>query len=301
MVGPQGNFQQDLPATPLGGMDGAEIHLQALNAALHGELLNYVGDNPWGLALLVALSGFIAWLLGITMEHVSLRRVGIATILAVTLSAVYFYSGITLYSHGIILAAAAPFGTLVFTMVTGLGGQYILEQFERTRTRRFFERYVSPKIVKELMDNPGSYDESRSGRRREVTILFSDLRGFTSMTEKADSEQLVRDLNEYFHGMTRALFEHNGILDKFIGDAVMAVWEVSSLIRRTIAAMPCSPRLAMHRELADLNIRRRERGVPESGHGRWHQPRRGGRGRHRLRAADEFHRDRRFGESGLAP
>jgi len=263
MVGPKGNFQQDEHNTPFGLMDGAEIHLQALNAAMHGELFFYSGTDPFWVIGLVALAGFIAWLLGITMERVTLRRVALGAVLAATLGAGYFVSGIQLYSHGIILAAAAPFGTLVFTMVTGLGGQYILEHFERTRTRRFFERYVSAKIVREIMDNPGGYDESRSGRRREVTILFSDLRGFTSITEQADSEQLVRELNEYFQEMTRALFQHNGILDKFIGDAVMAVWGSFQPHPQDDCRQAILAGLAMHRELAALNVRRRERGLAD--------------------------------------
>ena len=265
MVGPRENFQQDMHSTPLAlkGMDGAEIHLQALNAVLHGELLAFAGDRSSWVVGLVTLAAFIAWMLGITMQRVTLKRVLITGIIAVSVATAYFFSSQQLYSHGIILIAAAPFGTLVMTMVTGLGGQYILEQFERTRTRRFFERYVSPKIVKEIMDNPGSYDESRNGRRREVTILFSDLRGFTSMTENADSEQLVRELNEYLHKMTDALFENDGTLDKFIGDAVMAFWGGFKPKPEEDTHKAVLAALAMHRELDVLNVHRRERGLKD--------------------------------------
>ncbi len=263
MVGPRGNFQQDMHNTPFGGMDGAEIHLHALNAALHEELLTFAGDHPSWLVGLVTLAAFIAWLLGITMQRVTLKRGLITGILAVSIATAYFFSSQQLYSHGIILAAAAPFGTLVMTMVTGLGGQYFLEQFERTRTRLFFERYVSPKIVKVIMDNPGGIDEIRKGRSCEATILFSDLRGFTSMTEKADSEQLVSELNEYLQEMTRALFENDGILDKFIGDAVMAFWGGIDPKPQEDSYKAVLTALAMHRELNALNERRRARGLKD--------------------------------------
>src|SRR5260221_2772943 len=115
MIGPQGNFQHDEQYTPWGPMDGAEIHLQALNALLHGELLDYTGENALGLVLLVTLAGFIAWLLGITMDQVTLRRVLLGAALGVTLGTAYFFSGIMFYSHGINLPAAGPFGTFSFT------------------------------------------------------------------------------------------------------------------------------------------------------------------------------------------
>ncbi len=98
-------------------------------------------------------------------------------------------------------------------------------------------------------------------------MLFSDLRGFTAMTENADSEQLVNQLNEYFTEMTKQLFAHKGILDKFIGDAVMAMWGSFNPEPATDSANAVRAALGMVAALGELNVRRRERGQPVLGMG----------------------------------
>jgi adenylate cyclase len=257
MVGPKDDFMQDQHQTPLGPMDGAEIHLQALNAALHGEFFWVTSDHFGWMILLAGGAGVLAWMIVLTVKGVAYQSG-----LALGAGVVYLAVSAVLFSHDIVPAVAAPMGVLVVTMVTALIVQFLLEQVERTRTRQLFERYVSAKVVTEIVDNPASYVDSLVGRRREVTVLFSDLRGFTSMTEQADSEQLVRDLNEYLQEMTSVLFEHEGILDKFIGDAVMAVWGSFTPRPEHDARSAVSTALGMHRALVVLNERRRERGAP---------------------------------------
>ena len=119
----------------------------------------------------------------------------------------------------------------------------------RTRGAR---SYVSKNLVKEILDNPDSFYSSLRGVRLPATILFSDIVGFTGMTESADPEALVKQLNEYLSRMTAAVFQHDGTLDKFIGDAVMAVWgNVSSLCAQRPKSFARAA-LAMRRELPAL-------------------------------------------------
>ena len=125
-------------------MDGAEVHLQALNALLHREFLFYTGDNlPW-MMWLVAFTGLAAWILVVTVYRATTYG-----FCAVTFGALYVLLAAFLFSKGIILAVTAPLGTFFASTLTGLSVQYVLEQIERARTRRFFERAVSaPNVVR---------------------------------------------------------------------------------------------------------------------------------------------------------
>jgi adenylate cyclase len=126
------------------------------------------------------------------------------------------------------------------------------------------ERYVSKNLVKEILENPGGYYSSMLGSRKPVTVLFSDIVGFTPMTERADPVALVKQLNEYLSRMVAAVFENGGTLDKFIGDAVMAVWgNVSSRGVAEDAKAAVRTALAMRRELRKLNESWRAQGVEE--------------------------------------
>src|SRR6185369_5523622 len=113
---------------------------------------------------------------------------------------------------------------LISSSLIALTYDYFLERREKRRVRKTLERYVSRDVVKELLDNPATFFNALGGVRKPVMVLFSDVRGFTTLTESADSHALVKQLNEYFEEMVSLVFGHNGSLDKFIGDAVMAVW-----------------------------------------------------------------------------
>jgi adenylate cyclase len=141
---------------------------------------------------------------------------------------------------------------------------YLLERLEKRRVRRTLERYVSRDVVKELLDNPQTYFSALGGVRRSVAILFSDVRNFTTMTESADPHALVKQLREYFEEMVRLVFEHNGSLDKFIGDAVMAVWgNIKSYGPEQDARNAVAAALAMNKALLNLNADWKARGIKE--------------------------------------
>jgi adenylate cyclase len=149
-----------------------------------------------------------------------------------------------------------------------LAFEYILERLEKQRTRKTLERYVSKNLVKEILENPDSYYHSMLGSRKPVTVLFSDLVGFTSLSENAEPAELVKQLNEYLSGMVGHVFDNGGTLDKFIGDAIMAVWgNVSSKGLAEDAKSAVRAALGMRAALRTMNERWAAEGRKKLGFG----------------------------------
>jgi adenylate cyclase len=109
---------------------------------------------------------------------------------------------------------------IVYTAVTLY--RYIVEEREKRKIRGAFSFYVTPSVVNEMLKNPEKL--KLGGDKKELSVLFSDIRGFTTLAEEMEPETLVNLLNEYLTDMTNVVFEFDGLLDKYIGDAVMAVF-----------------------------------------------------------------------------
>ncbi len=252
LIGPMGNWAKDVINTPFGEIPGPALHLQALNAALNGDFIRELSRTGEIASILVA--GLVAWLLGwlVTQPFLRLAAFILASLLYCAVAWALFRAG----SGGILLALAPPLLAANGSGAAWLVWEHVIERMEKNRTRRTLERYVSRDLVREILDNPSSYLNALGGERKSVAILFSDIRGFTTITEEADSVQLVSQLNEYLTEMVRCVFENKGTLDKFIGDAVMAVWgSIRSDGPAQDVARAVSAALQMQSALAALNAR----------------------------------------------
>ena len=256
MVGASAQVMHDVFDTPMDPTtSGPALHLQAMAAAMNHEFLRPTPAKT-GLAL-VGAAGLVAWSL-VAFLRKPLFCVGT---LVLTTAAYLGAARLSYDQTGLLLLTVPVLSALLLSGLFSLGLEYAIERLEKLRTRRTLERYVSKNLVKEVLENPDSYYSSLRGVRVPATVLFSDLIGFTTLSEKADPEALVSQLNEYLSRMTSVVFSNGGTLDKFIGDAIMAVWgNVRSFGMAQDAKNCARAALAMRCELKKLNQKWREEG-----------------------------------------
>ena len=193
-------------------------------------------------------------------------------------------------SQPVLAASLALFG--------GVAYQYFVEGREKRKMRRLFGQYVSKDVYEQLVANPAL--ARLGGQRREMTVLFSDIRGFTTVTEQGQPEDIVGMLNEYFTRMVEIVFRHHGTLDKFVGDMVMALFG-APLDDPAHADHAVEAALDMVGELAELNEQwAARRAIRRARHRHRHQHRADDRGKHRVGGHHELYGHRRRREPGLA-
>jgi adenylate cyclase len=257
MIGMSAQIQHDVFDTPMSPeTPGPVLHFHTLAAAMAHEFL-HVAPLSVGFATILG-AGILAFVV-----VAFIRRPFLCFVTLVALAAAYLVAVRLVYDQlGYLVLVIPPVGTFLVSGLSGLAFEYLLERIEKVRVRRTLERYVSKNIVKEILDNPGGFYSSMLGSRKPVTVLFSDLVGFTSLSEKADPVTLVSQLNRYLSAMVPNVFDNGGTLDKFIGDAIMAVWgNVSSHGVEVDAKAATRAALGMRRELAKLNDEWRGEGI----------------------------------------
>ncbi len=215
LVGASATGIGDLRSTPFGGIDypGVEIHANVIDNILNRHFLIH-GANQVAVDLLLILLFGVP--LGVWLALAKPRSMLYALLLLVPFGLGVWYA----FLHGWWLNFIVPSGTLVANV--GFVAMYraLVEEKEKRRVRGAFQQYLSPEVIRRLLENP----DLVKPRKTEITVMFSDVRGFTTLSEKLDAQELAALLNEYLTDMTQIVFRHDGTLDKYIGDAVMAFW-----------------------------------------------------------------------------
>ena len=220
LVGTSAVGLEDYRATPMGvAMAGVEIHAQVLENILADAMLT---RPHYAIGAELA----VAFLFG-TFVILAVPRVGARPSIAITgvLLAGWLAASLVLFrTEKLLLDPSFPFLATTAVLILTATGNYLREENERKAIRSAFGQYVSPDLVDQLADEPERL--GLGGETRELSVLFSDVRGFTALSEsfKSDPQGLTKLMNQLLNGMSEAILENGGTIDKFMGDAVMAFW-----------------------------------------------------------------------------
>ncbi|HSF38385.1 MAG TPA: adenylate/guanylate cyclase domain-containing protein [Thermoanaerobaculia bacterium] len=246
LVGLSESGLADLQASPFGEMPGVEVHANVADDLLNGTYIRDTGMLAGlSLAALVLLALAVALLVLRTERHLTGALLAAALVLAWPVLA--YWAFVTAGWH---LQAVSPVLAGSLALVGSLRYRVATEEARAQRIKQTFQHYVSGAVVDEMLRHPERV--KLGGERRQMTVLFSDIRGFTSISETLDPEALVQLLNELFTPMTRIVLDHGGTLDKYMGDALMAFFG-APLNQPDHAARACRATLAMRDELVRLN------------------------------------------------
>lgn len=219
LIGPYSQGMLDEYLTPMDykhAMFGVEIHVNIIQNFIDRSFKHSASDifNILVVVLLGILSCFLFYKL----------KPLYATFCFFVLTAIYSVCAITVYK---VLSSAVqvfyPLGVMVVIYLAIIIHKYVAELLERKRITGIFGKYTAPEVVKQIIEG-GEESLKLGGLRREISVMFVDIRGFTPISEKVQPEEIMDILNEYFSHTVKQIFDFGGTLDKFIGDATMAIF-----------------------------------------------------------------------------
>lgn len=241
----------DEKQTPYGANFGIELHANAINTILNQEFLIKLSD-PQNLIIML----FLTLILGLVFPRLSILRslifTGVLTLLYIVGSYFLFHF------FNYVTALSTPVIQIGFTFTFIVVYRVLTEQREKWHIRQTFSKFVSKSVVDELLKSPEKL--KLGGEKKLLTVLFSDIRGFTTLSERMTPEELVVKLNHYLQIMTDIVIRYNGTLDKYVGDEIMAFWG-APIPQDDHALLACSAAVEMLERLDEMNHEWRRQGL----------------------------------------
>lgn len=218
LVGTTAPGLRDVIATPLEPIEyGITVHAQAIEQIILGAFLSRPDWAPGAEFLAIILA---ATILVITVSRADALWGAVLAIALIAIANALTWMAFT--NYGWLVSPIYITISLILSYMVTTGWQFFSTAQEKARVRDAFQRYLSPQMVEQIADDPSSL--KLGGEMRNITVLFSDIRGFTSLSEKMDPEDLTNLLNRFLTPMTDELLDHQATIDKYIGDAIMAFW-----------------------------------------------------------------------------
>lgn len=235
----------DVKSSPLSGVyPGTEVQATAIDNLLNGQYVHPI-STPLGSGIVFEACLLAA--LGVTLPRSAYLKTLLAAgaILLLCGISVVLFRGATIHW----LPMAWPIVALLLSIVGAFAWTYFAEDRQRQLVLKALSQYVSPEVASEISHNPDAL--RLGGQRREMTVMFTDIQGFTDLSETMDSEALSKMLNFYLGEMSGLILSQNGTLDKYIGDAIMSFWN-APVLQPDHAARACRAALAMKQREADI-------------------------------------------------
>jgi len=246
----------DLRVTPFGSVfPGMEIHANIIDSLLRGD---YLYQPAWAAIFDVMAILLLGSCLGFVLARVGVISGAIA-------GAAMFVSYIVLCQmlfsfNGWVLNLAYPLSVILAVYIAITGYRYLVETRQKKFVKDAFSTYLAPSVVKDLLESPERL--MLGGEERVITAFFSDVEGFTSISERLTARELVELLNEFLTEMTDIILNHEGTVDKFEGDAIIAFFGAPNDLenQEEVACMAC---IDMQKRLVELRDKWRKAGIPE--------------------------------------
>lgn len=256
-IGSTADALGDKQSTPIGpGFPGVEVHASIADALMNDkETIPYRPEGASGVELFVTL--VLGMILVILMPFL-----GVLSLLFVSIfsqAGMIYFEVMAWRDQGIAYTMILPILMVFCLFMFHMGYGFLFEYRTKKRIKQMFGEYVPPAIVERMSETPSLY--GFEGESRSMTVLFADIRGFTSLSEKLSASEVKRLLNDYFTPITKIIFDHGGTVDKYVGDMVVAFWN-APMPRVDHAVQAVLTGLAMLKELERLKPEFEARGLP---------------------------------------